>query len=116
MSIHSDGLIAYAAFTAADFQAPAVRQPRTWLYIDRNLEPRLQAVLEAKLVDSGENLVVLIAGDAGVFYKAEPGANRIVCTNAVQTYVDLLHSGGRGEEAAEAIFRQRLQPAWTAAK
>jgi len=114
-SIHSDGHIAYAAFTAADLQAPAVRQPRTWLYIDRNVESELQAVLEAKLVDSGENLIVLIAGDAGVFYKAEPGANRIACTNAVQTYVDLLHSGGRGVEAAEAILHQRLQPAWTAA-
>lgn len=114
MSLHSDGHIAYAAFSAADLQAPAVRQPRTWLYIDRNAEPELQAVLEAKLVDSGENLIVLIAGDAGVFYKAEPGANRIACTNAVQTYVDLLHSGGRGEEAAEAILHQRLEPAWTA--
>ena len=115
LQISSSGNVAYAAFTAADFQAPTVRQPRTWLYIDRNVESELQAVLEAKLVDSGENLVVLIAGDPGVFYKVESGLNRIACTNAVQTYVDLLNSGGRGEEAAEAILRQRLQPAWSAA-
>jgi hypothetical protein len=33
----------------------------------------------------------------------------------VQTYVDLAHAGGRGEEAAEAILNQRLKPAWSAA-
>jgi hypothetical protein len=31
-------------------------------------------------------------------------------TNPVQTYVDLLHAGGRGEEAAEALLDQRLKP------
>lgn len=113
--IGSDGHVAYAAFSAADLQAPAVRQPRTWLYIDRNMEPQLSENLEAKLVDSGENLVVLLAGDPGVFYKLEHGPNRISSTNAVQTYVDLFHSGGRGAEAAEGILRQRLQPAWAAA-
>jgi hypothetical protein len=115
LQLNTAGNVAYAAFTAADFQAPTVRQPRTWLYVDRNVEPELQAVLEGKLVDSGENLIVLIAGDPGVFYKREAGPNRIPCTNAVQTYIDLLHSGGRGEEAAQAILSQRLQPAWSAA-
>ena len=33
----------------------------------------------------------------------------------MQTYVDLANSGGRGEEAAEAILQQRLKPAWSAA-
>jgi hypothetical protein len=71
--------------------------------------------MEAKPVDSGENLVVLIPDDRGVFYRVETGSQRLVCTNAVQTYVDLAHAGGRGEEAAEAILRQRLIPAWSGA-
>ena len=110
-----EGRLAYAAFSAADLQAPAVRQPRTWLYLDPNIEQEFQSVVEAKSVDSGENLVVLIPDDRGVFYRAEPGGNRAACTNAVQTYVDLAHSGGRGEEAADAILQQRLKPAWSAA-
>ena len=69
--------------------------------------------LEAKLVDSGENLVVLIPDDIAVFYRTEQANNRLACTNAVQTYVDLAHAGGRGEEAAEAILQQRLRPAWS---
>jgi hypothetical protein len=109
------GRLAYAAFSAADLQAPAVRQPRTWLYVDPNIEQEFQSAVEAKSVDSGENLVVLIPDDGGVFYRAEVGSNRAACTNAVQTYVDLAHSGGRGEEAADAILQQRLKPAWSAA-
>jgi hypothetical protein len=40
------------------------------------------------------------------------GDMRLACTNEVQTYVDLWHSGGRGQEAAEALLKQRLQPEW----
>ncbi len=110
-----EGRLAYAAFSAGNLQAPAVRQPRTWLYLHPNIEQEFQSAVEAKSVDSGENLVVLIPDDAGVFYRVEAGSNRAACTNAVQTYVDLAHSGGRGEEAADAILQQRLKPAWSAA-
>jgi transcriptional regulator with AbiEi antitoxin domain of type IV toxin-antitoxin system len=110
-----EGRLAYAAFSAADLQAPTVRQPRTWLYLDPNVEQEFQSAAEAKPVDSGENLIVLIPDDAGVFYRVESGRNRLACTNAVQTYVDLAHAGGRGEEAAEAILNQRLKPAWSSA-
>jgi len=110
------GLLAYAAFSAADIQAPAVRQPRTWLYMNPALESEFQSVLEAKPVDSGENLVVLIADDGGVFYRMDVGNSRLACTNSVQTYVDCAHSGGRGAEAAEAVLQQRLKPAWIASR
>ena len=36
----------------------------------------------------------------------------MACTNIVQTYVDLYHCGGRGEEAAEALLEQKLKPEW----
>lgn len=108
------GRLAYAAFSAADFQAPHVRQPRTWLYMTVDLEDDFQAAIEAKPVDSGENLVVSIPDDGGIFYRVDVGKHRLACTNAVQTYVDLVHAGGRGEEAADALLQQRLKPAWSA--
>src|SRR5688572_27886116 len=109
------GHAAYAAFSAADFQAPHVRQPKTWLYVRGKETPRVERLVEAKPVDSGENLVVLIPDDDGVFYLADDnrtGETRMACTNAVQTYIDLWHCGGRGEEAAEALLEQRLKPEW----
>ena len=108
------GLIAYAAFSAAEFQAAYVRQPRTWLYVHSSLEHQLQTSLETKVVDSGENLVVFIPDDMGVFYRLETAPGRLDCTNVVQTYVDVALAGGRGDEAAEALLQQRLKPAWTA--
>jgi hypothetical protein len=111
------GHAAYAAFSAADIQAPHVRQPKTWLYVGADWEDNLREVAEAKLVDSGENLVVLIPEDDGVFYLGEGGTvgeQRLSCTNPVQTYVDLFHCGGRGEEAAEALLEQNLKRAWKA--
>jgi hypothetical protein len=119
-SIDNDsvGYVAYAAFSAADIQAPAVRQPRTWVYVcpvDTKAYPRFSAALEAKPVDSGENVVVLLTDDLGVFYQAEVARGRLPATNAVQTYVDLAHASGRGEEAAEVILERRLRPVWAAA-
>jgi hypothetical protein len=103
---------AYCAFSAADFQAPHVRQPRTWLFIGAEWEDESASELGAKLVDSGENLLVLIPSDLGVFYQQESGDDHLACTNPVQTYVDLWHCGGRGQEAAEALLEQKLKPEW----
>jgi hypothetical protein len=111
------GHAAYAAFSAAEFQAPHVRQPKTWLFLSASLEDDFCEKVEAKLVDSGENLVVLIPDDDGVFYLGEYGTGGdcpMACTNAAQTYVDLWHCGGRGQEAAEALLEQRLKPEWKA--
>ncbi|MBN8709458.1 MAG: hypothetical protein BGO12_17220 [Verrucomicrobia bacterium 61-8] len=105
---------AYASFSAAEFQAPHVRQPKTWLFVASEYEEAFAEATEAKPVDSGENLVVLIPEDTGVFYQQEVVGDRLACTNPIQTYVDLLHSGGRGQEAAAALLEQNLKPAWKA--
>jgi len=103
---------AHASFSAADFQAPNVRQPVIWLYSAFGEEDILMQRLEAKAVDSGANLRILVAGDKGVFFNHDVAEGRLRATNPLQTYVDLMHCGGRGAEAAEAILRQCLKPAW----
>ena len=112
---NASGRAAFAAFSAADFQAANVRQPRTWLYVSPRSKDDFETALEAKPVDSGENVVVLVPDDLAVFYRLEANKDRLACTNPVQTYVDLIHAGGRGAEAAEALLLQRLRPAWAAA-
>jgi len=117
LDLQTGGFALYAGFSAAEFQAPHVRQPKTWLYVREQDISKFEKLIEAKPVDSGENLVVLIPDDEGVFYSGDGGTmgeNRMGCTNVVQTYVDLWHCGGRGEEAAEALLEQRLKPEWKA--
>jgi len=117
LGLLSGGFAAYAAFSAADFQAPNVRQPKTWLYVSSRELDRFREVVEAKPVDSGENVVVIVPADDGVFFHQERGgmgSDHLPCTNPVQTYVDLWHCGGRGQEAAEAVLEQCLKPIWKA--
>ncbi|MEI8040778.1 MAG: type IV toxin-antitoxin system AbiEi family antitoxin [Verrucomicrobiota bacterium] len=106
------GHAAYCSFSAADFQAPHVRQPRTWLFIGAEWEEECAEALGAKLVDTGENLLVLIPDDLGVFYGQGSAGDDFACTNPVQTYVDLWHCGNRGQESAEALLEQKLKPEW----
>lgn len=112
----AQGRVAYSSFSAAAIQAPHVRQARTWLYVSPDFEELFVAKVEAKPVDSGENLIVLIPDDDGVFYHLDISKNRLACTNAVQTYIDLSQASGRGEEAAEAVLQQKLKPAWSRGK
>lgn len=111
-----EGWAVYSAFSAADFQAPHVRQPKTWLYVSSRELENFKHVVEAKLVDSGENLVVLVPSDDGVFYQREIPRldDHLAVTNPLQTYVDLWYCGGRGKEAAEAVLEQVLKPIWRA--
>jgi hypothetical protein len=109
------GHAAYAAFSAAEFQAPHVRQSKTWLYVGVNYDRELEKLTSAMQVDTGGNLVVYFPEDDGVFYGQEgdhPG--RLPSTNPIQTYLDLYHCGERGQEAAEALLEQKLKPLWKA--
>jgi len=111
------GNLAYAAFSAAELQAPNVRQPKTWFYVREQALSAFERCVAAKQVDSGENLVVMVPDDESVFYQVDRGGvpeSRLACTNAVQTYVDVWNCGGRGKEAAEAILEQCLRPSWRA--
>ena len=112
---NSNGKAAYAGFSAANFQAPSVRQNKTWLYVNDAALDHFVHLAEAKRVDSGENLVVLIPEDDGVFYGSEFSQKGLARTNPVQTWLDLRSSGGRGKEAAEAILSQCLKPIWEGA-
>jgi hypothetical protein len=117
LGLQAGGFALYASFSAAEFQAPYVRQPKTWLFVRQQEIAKFEKLAEARPVDSGENIVVLIPDDDGVFYPGDSGMmgdHRLACTNAVQTYVDLWHSGGRGQEAAEALLEQKLKPEWKA--
>lgn len=115
LSAQTGGYAAYASFSAADFQAPHVRQPKTWLYVRAQDMQLFEGLAQATPAASGGNLVLLTADDDGVFYLGDGGCagdSRMACTNAVQTYLDLWHCGGRGREAAEALLEQRLKPEW----
>jgi hypothetical protein len=64
-----------------------------------------------KEVSSGANVSLLVPYDEGVYYMAgEVDSMRTVCS--VQLYLDLKGYKGRGDEAAEAVWRQEISKLW----
>ncbi|MBK8726115.1 MAG: hypothetical protein IPL96_08655 [Holophagaceae bacterium] len=96
-----------ASFTAASDLDPFVRQHRSFLYWS-GAQESLQKALELQAVPDGENVVASIAPDEGVFYGWRADHPPVTCP--VQTFIDLMQAGGRGEDAAEHLFERLLKP------
>jgi Transcriptional regulator, AbiEi antitoxin, Type IV TA system len=99
---------ALASFSAAQWIAPYGRIGTLFLWSEKraieNIKERLQLSSSLK----GENVVVSVPQDNGVFFDAYAPEHGIRCTSALQTYLDLSKNGERGEEAAEHLRRMRL--------
>lgn len=105
---------ALSVFSAASEQAAHVRgELKLWLYLDESLRVAFKNIAQAERVESGANIVVMIPEDLGVLAgeRSHPLDN-MPATHPVQTYVDLIHTGGRGREAADALLEQQIKPMW----
>ncbi|MGA2862930.1 MAG: type IV toxin-antitoxin system AbiEi family antitoxin [Verrucomicrobiota bacterium] len=101
---------ALSGFSSAARYAPMVRYQRAMAYVVGNLDG-LAERLELKPVTRGANVNLIVPYDEGVLYGAETqGGARV--TSPVQTYLDLRQIKGRGEEAADFLKQQAIQPTW----
>ena len=112
--INKGGLtrIAWAAFSAAERQAPMVRQPKYWIMASDDRVDWTVDVLKTRPVGTGANVVLLTAPDLGYLECLQEEDKAGPCTQPLQTYVDCWHAGNRGQEAADAVLERRLKPAW----
>lgn len=101
------GRACLASFSAAADLAPYVNQHRNFFYSKEEVSALTDA-LKMRSVSEGENVIMLVGVDEGVFYGAGP-QSRLV-TSPVQTFVDLMRAGGRGPDAAEHLFESVLKP------
>lgn len=99
-----------ALFTGARRAAPFVVFPRFFAYIKGDIS-ELAKSLEFKKVESGANVTLLSPYDDGIFYGLQEVKGVRVVSN-IQLYLDLKSYGGRGEEAAQFIFDERIKPGW----
>ncbi len=99
-----------ALFSGARKVAPFVRFMRFFTYIYGSIE-NIAKALQLKKVESGANVTLLQPHDDGVFYGLQD-INGISVVSDIQLYLDLKSYKGRGEEAAQAIFEQRIKPKW----
>lgn len=101
---------ALALFYGAGKVAPFVSFMKFLYYVDRDIEAIAKS-LQLRKVESGANVMLLQPYDEGVFYGLQD-INGIKIVSDIQLYLDLKSYRGRGEEAAQAIFEQRIKPKW----
>jgi hypothetical protein len=102
------GKAVFASFSAANWLAPFGRTGMQYFYADNAGLERLKEHLKLSLSAKGENVVVTVPKDFGLFRDTVEPAQGAVCTSAVQTYLDLWVSGERGQEAAEHLRLEKL--------
>ena len=99
-----------ALFSGARKVAPFVRFLRFFAYVDGNTDEIADA-LQFKKVESGANVSLIDPYDEGVFYGLQ-NINGVNVVSDIQLYLDLKSYKGRGEEAAQAVFEQRIKTTW----
>lgn len=99
-----------ASFSAAQWLAPYARTGTNYFYADDAGLDALRSGLNLSSISKGENVVVTLPKDQGIFRDAVQPAPGLVCTSPVQTYLDLAAAGERGREAAAHLRERRL--AW----
>ena len=104
---------ALTGFSGAARIAPFVRYQKATAYVasEEELET-LMARLRLKPVSSGANVSLILPYDDGVFYDARV-ADGLRIVTPLQSYLDVQSLAARGREAAEAVWREALQPQWS---
>lgn len=106
----SDIPYALTGFSASNRLAPMVRGQKAMVYISRSIEWVAEKA-GLKSVESGANILLIQPYDNGVFWNAQQIGN-LQISDPIQVYLDLKRYPGRGEEAADFLFREVINPRW----
>jgi len=90
--------------------APSQRYNQVFVYISAPVN-QVARELGWKEVTSGANILLLEPYDEGIFYGLQTIDGYKIVSD-VQLYLDLKNYKGRGEEAAEFLFENRLRKKW----
>lgn len=113
----ADRNIRYAltSFSGAERLAPHVRYEKASAFIDPDRIDEVADLLSLKPVNSGPTIELIEPYDEGAFYgRLEKGG--VAVAHPVQLYLDLWYRPDRGEEAAEFLLKETLQPLWWESK
>jgi hypothetical protein len=108
---------AFTGMSGAWRVAPMVRYTVVSAYVEAgfdsgSLDDLLQR-MDAGPVDSGANLVLYTTDDESVFFGARSLSGMNV-VSPIQLYLDLMHTAGRGKDAAEEIMDKEIAPLFNA--
>jgi hypothetical protein len=101
---------ALAGFSGAARMMPMVKYSKATAFIG-DLQDTIANALNLKEVASGGNIALCVPYDKEVFYNSRiiDGVNIV---SPIQLYLDLKNNPGRGEEAADTLYKEVIRPAW----
>lgn len=103
--LNKKGIKTYlTGFSGGVRYAPVVNYNKVHFYASKKDIKKIEEQLDLKEVDSGENVVIMIADEAVTMDSREIKNDTVV--SPVQAYLDLKKLKGRGEEMAEEIYRK----------
>ncbi len=102
--------VALTGLAGAARLAPAVRYQRVTAYVSGDIAA-ITGTAGLKAVATGANITLIEPYDDGVFY-ATSRFGGVPVVSPVQLYLDLSQTKGRGEEAANAILKEVIEPLW----
>ncbi len=108
--IRSGRRCALTSFSGAARLKPFVKYQRVFIFVERDIQDLANSI-NLKEVDSGENVILLEPYDEGVFYGSSD-VEGMVIASPIQIYLDLKGFRGRGEEAAEVIYKGVIKNRW----
>ena len=103
------GRAIFASFSAAHWLTPYGRTGMQYFYADNAGLEHLKIQLKLSSPSKGENVIITVPKDDGLFLDTVEPSMGVVCTSPVQTYLDLAVAGERGREAAEHLRQERLK-------
>lgn len=106
------GKLVLSGFSAAKWIAPFATSSTETFYADEKGQEILKECLGLQAVEKGANVVIERPRDDFMFELTKQAEGSILCTNPVQTCLDLAASGERGVEAAEHIRDRVLYKLW----
>jgi hypothetical protein len=109
MAASESGRVILGSYSAAEWLAPYGRNPNRYIYADAAGLDILKNKVRLSAAEKGGNIVVWLPNEDGVFADAVRPLPDVACTSPVQTYLDLMHSGDRGREAAGHLRMELLQ-------
>ena len=104
-----NGLAAFSSFSAANWIAPYGRTNIQYFYADEIGLERLKLGLNLSSSYKGENVVITVLKDTSLLLQTIEPAPGAICTDKIQTYLDLYKSGERGKEAAIHLREEKLK-------
>jgi len=104
-------IYALTGFSGGARYASAVRYQRVTAYIQDDAIANVAKALKLKQVSSGANVSLISPKDRNIFYGSQFIDSACIASTS-QLYLDLRSLHARGDEAAEALLRRKIEPTW----